>query len=258
MGILNITPDSFADGGLYQDRPGALEKIEEMVKQGADIVDIGGESTRPGSDPVSEEDELGRVMPVIEKAVQYFPELIFSIDTTKYKVARSALEYGVHIVNDVSGLRKEPRFADLCAEFKAGYVLMHSQGNPKTMQQNPAYDDVVSEISEFFEKRINKLRKSGVESIILDPGIGFGKTLDHNVKIVNGLEKFTTFNCPVLIGASRKSMIGQLLNNRPVAERLTGTICVHYQSLLNGSKILRVHDVQEAADSIQIFNSLNS
>jgi dihydropteroate synthase len=258
MGILNATPDSFSDGGEFLDTERALLRIGTMISEGAEIIDVGGESTRPGSDPVSEQEEIRRVIPLLEKAVPLFPDTLFSIDTTKFEVAERALKAGVHIVNDVSGLQKEPRLASLAATFDAGYVLMHSQGDPKTMQINPLYEDVIGDISSFFEEGIQKLKDAGVTSIILDPGIGFGKSLQHNCTIVADLKKFTNFGYPVLMGASRKSMIGQILNKRPVEGRLAGTIAVHYHSLVQGASILRVHDVQEASDSIQVYNSLES
>ena len=258
MGILNATPDSFSDGGEFNDTERALLRIGTMISEGADIIDIGGESTRPGSDPVTEEEETRRVIPLIRKAVQSFPDVLFSVDTTKFSVAKLALEAGAHIVNDVSGLKKEPGLAELCASFGAGYVLMHSQGDPKTMQLDPQYNDVIKEISSFFREGIEQLKRAGAVSIILDPGIGFGKTLHHNCSIVAGLEKFSNFGYPLLMGASRKSMIGQILNDRPVDGRLAGTIAVHYHSLMKGANIIRVHDVQEAADSIKVYNSLES
>lgn len=258
MGILNVTPDSFSDGGEYNHKQAALQRIEEMILQGAEIVDIGGESTRPGSDPVSVDEEASRVLPVLKVAIDRFQDTFFSVDTTKYDVARPALEAGAHIINDVSGLQKEPRFAELCAEFNAGYVLMHSQGDPKTMQNSPEYRDVVSDITDFLCRQIETLEKKGIVSVFVDPGIGFGKTLQHNLKIISGLHKFTKFGYPVLMGASRKSMIGKILEDRPADGRLAGTLAVHYHSLLNGAKILRVHDVQEASDSIQVFNAIVS
>jgi dihydropteroate synthase len=258
MGILNATPDSFSDGGKYLDVDRALDRIHIMIQHGASIIDIGGESTRPGSDPVSVQEEIDRVIPVIEKAISLFSDVEFSIDTTKYEVAKAALEKGVHIVNDVSGLQKEPRLADLCAEFEAGYVLMHSQGDPKTMQQDPQYDDVLQDIFSFFEEKLEELRTKGVRKIILDPGIGFGKTLQHNLRLISGLEIFNKFDLPILIGASRKSMIGAILNGRPTGGRLAGTIALHYHTLMKGADILRVHDVEEASDSIRIFNAIQS
>lgn len=257
MGILNVTPDSFSDGGKYNSMDQALQQIERMIDEGATIIDIGGESTRPGSDPVPEEEELQRVIPVIRQAIQRFPEGFYSIDTTKYRVAKEALECGVHMINDVSGLRNEPRFARLCSEFSAGYVLMHSIDDPKTMQKNPDYDDILSDIEEFFQNGLRALKNEGVVSVMIDPGIGFGKTLKHNVEIIHKLNRFKKFDLPILMGASRKSMIGEILNNRPSNDRLAGTIAVHYQSLINGADILRAHDVKEAMDSIKIFREFN-
>ena len=260
MGLLNTTPDSFSDGGEYLNLNRAVDRIGEMLDEGADIIDVGGESTRPGSDPVSLQEEIDRVIPVLEKAIPLFENAFFSIDTTKYGVAKSALEAGTHIVNDVSGLRKEPRFSSLCSEYDAGYVLMHSLADPKTMQENPSYEnnDVVSELMHFFEEGIGRLNEDGTNAIIVDPGIGFGKTLEHNCTIVAELQKFCKFGYPVLMGASRKSMIGGILNGRPVQGRLAGTLAVHYHSLMNGASILRVHDVQEASDSVKVFAALSN
>lgn len=258
MGILNATPDSFSDGGRFSQVDEALHQIELMISDGATIIDVGGESTRPNADPVSEEEERSRVLPILELALKRFPEVVFSIDTTKFEVARQSLELGVQIVNDVSGLEKEPRFAELCAKFDACYVLMHSQGNPQTMQLNPMYEDVLQDIQSFFDKKIETLLDAGVNQIILDPGIGFGKKLEHNLKLIAQLDTFTKKPFSVLVGASRKSMIGQILDGCPPEERLTGTIAVHYHALMKGAKILRVHDVKEASDSIRIFNAIQS
>ncbi|GAB5410111.1 MAG: dihydropteroate synthase [Balneolaceae bacterium] len=258
MGILNATPDSFSDGGRYSVVSSALDRISIMLKEGASIIDIGGESTRPNADPVSEKEELSRVIPIIEAAVPTFAQALFSIDTTKYQVAKQALDLGVHIVNDVSGLEKEPRLANLCAKYGATYVLMHSKGDPKTMQDNPAYHSVVEEVREFFEKKLEVLKSKGVEKIILDPGIGFGKKLEHNLSLIAHLDKFKKFDFPILVGASRKSMIGKILDDRPTEDRLTGTITLHYHSLVKGAEILRVHDVKEASDSIRIFQAIQS
>lgn len=257
MGILNTTPDSFSDGGQYTTVQQAVDAAGQMLEEGAAIIDIGGESTRPGSDPVSEQEELDRVMPVIEKSVKNFTGALFSIDTTKYRVAEEALKSGVHIVNDVSGLRKEPAFAELCAEYKAGYICMHSQGDPKTMQENPQYEDVIDEIKRFLKVRLVRLKQAGVESVIIDPGFGFGKTLEHNLEIVRRMDEFSELETPVLAGASRKSMIGMILDGRPSDKRLSGTLAVHYHCLMNGASILRVHDVREAVDTIQIFNAIS-
>lgn len=257
MGILNATPDSFSDGGEFVTVNRAIERIGTMLDEGAAIIDIGGESTRPGAEPVSAAEETDRIIPILEKAISEFPEAIFSADTRKPEVAEQALKTGVQIINDVSGL-KEPQLAQLCSSYRAGYILMHTKGDPRTMQKNPVYEDVILEIAGFFADKIRILENAGVSSIVIDPGIGFGKTLQHNLQIIAQLQNFTTFGYPVLMGASRKSMIGRLLESRPSGGRLAGTLSVHYHSLINGAKILRVHDVEEAADSIRIFTALKS
>lgn len=256
MGILNVTPDSFSDGGLYQKPDEALRQIERMVKAGAQIIDIGGESTRPGSEMVSSNEEQRRVLPVIKQAVTQYPDIYFSIDTTKYEVAKVALDAGVHFINDVSGLQKEPRFTELCASYDAGLIIMHSKGEPKTMQKNPDYGDVVSEVAEFLEQACKKAEEDGVKTIITDPGIGFGKNLDHNLSLIRSLNQFTEIGYPVLLGASRKSMIGQITGREDPNDRLAGTLAMHYHGLMQGASILRVHDVQEAIDSILIYNAI--
>ncbi|MBO6522607.1 MAG: dihydropteroate synthase [Balneolaceae bacterium] len=258
MGILNATPDSFSDGGKFNAIASAMDRVHIMLSEGASIIDIGGESTRPNAEPVSEEEELARVIPILKKVIPTFEKAIYSIDTTKFEVAKQALELGVKIVNDVSGLEKEPNLANLCADFDATYVLMHTQGDPKTMQRNPTYKNVTVEVFEFFERKIEVLQSKGVKKIILDPGIGFGKTLEHNLSLIAHLDYFKKIGFPVLVGASRKSMIGKILDDRPENERLTGTIAVHYHSLVKGADLLRVHDVKEASDSIRIFNAIQS
>jgi dihydropteroate synthase len=258
MGILNATPDSFSDGGKYLDHSRAMDRIHLMLKNGAKIIDVGGESTRPGAEPVSVEEEIDRVIPLLEQAIPVFKNATFSIDTTKYEVAKRALEAGVQIVNDVSGLQKEPRLADLCAEFDAAYILMHSQGDPQKMQKNPEYNDVVEDVTVFFEQKIKEAKKRGVHQIVLDPGIGFGKTLEHNLRLIAHLDKFKKFGFPILVGASRKSMIGKILEDRTTEKRITGTIALHYHALMKGANVVRVHDVKEASDSIRIFNAVQS
>lgn len=258
MGILNCTPDSFSDGGTYIDPEHALVHIQSMVQQGATIIDIGGESTRPGSDPVSGEEELRRVLPVLERSIAEFPEVYFSIDTTKYEVALASLRCGVDFINDVSGLRSEPRFLDLCLEFNAGLIIMHSLGNPKTMQENPVYEDVVAEVLNELVLKARKCSTAGIRNIIIDPGFGFGKNLDHNLSLLKHFDTFAESGFPVLAGISRKSMLGQILNGRDASGRLIATICAHFYALQKGARILRVHDVAEAADSIRVFEALNN
>lgn len=256
MGILNVTPDSFSDGGRFLSPDAAVERIGTMISEGAAIIDIGGESTRPGSDRVSAGEEIDRVIPVLEKGITAFPDAFFSIDTTKYGVAEEALRLGVHIVNDVSGLQKEPRLAELCVRSGAALVLMHSKGDPKTMQQDPSYDDVVDEIYGFFVRQSDLARSVGLENLILDPGIGFGKTVQHNLEILRKMDRFRELGHPLLLGASRKSMIGQLLGGRPVDGRLAGTLAVHCHALMAGTHILRVHDIREAKDTIMVYNAI--
>ena len=258
MGILNVTPDSFADGGEYVEPAPALERIGEMVEEGAAIIDIGGESTRPGAEPVSEDEELKRVLPVLEKAIPEYPDTYFSVDTTKLKVAHQALDAGAHIINDISGLTYEPKIAGLCADYGAAYILMHKQGTPQDMQENPTYEDVVADIKHFFIKQMALTEEWGLnrDSIVLDPGIGFGKTLEHNLELLRRLREFRELGRPLLIGASRKSMISKILNGRSVEERLAGTIAVHYHALLEGARILRVHDVRDASDSVEIYKRI--
>ena len=258
MGILNATPDSFSDGGNYNEVDAALRHINKMVSEGAHIIDVGGESTRPGSESIAVQQELDRVLPILEKAIPQYPDTLFSIDTTKYRVAEEALKLGTHIVNDISGLQKEPRLAELCAAYDAGYILMHSQGDPKTMQDNPRYDDVVNDIYLFFREKVDWAKEQGLQHIILDLGIGFGKTLQDNLDLLANLDTFQNLGCPMMVGASRKSMIGDILNGRSVDDRLIGTVAVHYHALLNGATLLRVHDVKEAVDSVKVFEALSA
>lgn len=258
MGILNVTPDSFSDGGRYMHIADAMRRIEEMGFSGAAIIDIGGESTRPGSEPISAQEETDRIIPVFEKAVREFPELLFSVDTTKFEVAEAALNAGAHIVNDISGLQKDPRLADLCAEYSAPLVLMHSRGEPKDMQDDPVYHNLIEEVSDFFKKQSELAKESGEFAIILDPGIGFGKTVEHNLKLIAHLDEFLPLGYHLLVGASRKSMIDKILGGRKAGERLAGTLSLHYHSLIKGVSILRVHDVREASDSIRIYNAIEA
>src|SRR5699024_7079987 len=256
IGIVNITPDSFYDGGRYAVINSALQQLEQMVEAGADIIDIGGESTRPGSEAISDQEEIDRVMPVLEKAMDQYPEMLFSVDTKKYNVAKAALESGTHLINDISGLQNEPRLAGLCAEYDAGFILMHSQGDPKVMQDNPVYDDVVNDLYLFFREKINFANQEGLQNIIIDPGFCFGTTLQHNLRLLRNLDAYIDLGCPIMAAASRKSMIGQLLGDRPTDERLYGTLAVHYHALTKGANILRVHDVQETKDCVRIFEAV--
>lgn len=245
MGVLNVTPDSFYDGGRYAEIESAVGRALQMAEEGADIIDIGGESTRPGSQPVPQEEELRRVLPVIE-AVRARVDVPISIDTTKSRVAEGALQAGACMVNDISGLGFDPRMAEVVAQAGALCCIMHIQGTPQTMQKNPQYTDVVRDISAYFEERLALAERAGIprRNVWLDPGIGFGKTVEHNLQILRRLREFTAFGLPILIGTSRKSFIGKVLGNLPPEDRLEGTAATVAVAILNGANAVRVHDVQ--------------
>ena len=259
MGVLNVTPDSFSDGGEFFSLDRAAAHAEQMIAEGADIIDIGGESTRPGSAFVTEAEELQRVIPVIERLAAKSPVPI-SIDTTKSSVARAAIAAGAEIVNDISGLRFDPLVAEEAAKAKAGLILMHSRGTPKNMQQLPPVDDIVNEVISGLRKSVAEAleREVARESIAIDPGIGFGKTLAQNVELIARLDQLViAFNeCPILVGTSRKSFIGKLLGDAPAAQRLHGTIASVVASILNGAHIVRVHDVKAAVDAVRIADAV--
>ncbi|MCI2426742.1 dihydropteroate synthase [Candidatus Acetothermia bacterium] len=244
MGILNVTPDSFYDGGRYYDRQAAIDRGLNMIAEGADIIDIGGMSTRPGAAPISLAEELARVIPVIE-GLREKTTAILSIDTYRAAVARRGLDSGVSIVNDISALRFDAEMASVVAEYNCNLILMHMQGRPQTMQNNPVYQDVVAEIISFLEERIRAATAMGIdrEQIIIDPGIGFGKRDIHNFEIIRRLNEFRILDCPILIGLSRKSFIGRRLNLTE-EERLEGTIAANAIAIVNGADIIRVHDIQ--------------
>jgi dihydropteroate synthase len=259
MGVLNITPDSFSDGGQFYSADSAVERALQMVAEGADILDIGGESTRPGSAFVSEAEELRRVIPVIKRLTAE-ASIPISVDTTKSAVARAALEAGAEIINDISALRFEPAIADEVVRANAGIVLMHSRGTPKTMQQLPPVKDILNEVVGGLRESIALAHERGVasESIAIDPGIGFGKTAEQNIELIAKLDQlareFADF--PILIGTSRKSFIGKLLDNAPADERLHGTIASIAASVLNGAHIVRVHDVKPAVEAVRVVEAI--
>lgn len=255
MGILNVTPDSFYDGGQYNEVDNALFQVEKMLEEGADIIDIGGMSSRPGAEIISTDEELQRVVPVVEKIAQKFPESIISIDTIKAKVAKDAIEAGGHIVNDISAGQFDSRFYQTVADLGVPYVLMHMNGSPKTMQVNPNYDNVVTHITDFFIQEVGILRGLGVKDIILDVGFGFGKTIEHNYQLLKQLGDFQIFDLPMMIGISRKSMIYKYLNIE-AKDALNGTSVLHLAALQNGGNILRVHDVKAAKEVIQLWQML--
>lgn len=247
MGILNITPDSFSDGGKYYDGKLDLNKIIKdavrMEEDGADFLDVGGESTRPGSENISIDEELERVIPVISELKKNIG-IPISIDTYKSDVAEEALKAGACIVNDISGFKFDEKLPAVTARYNAGCILMHIKGKPKDMQENPVYEDVVKEICDYLSESISIAKKNGIEQIITDPGIGFGKTLEHNLEIIRNLGEFKKLGYPVMFGASRKSFIDKILKT-PVDERLEATIASNTIGIINGANILRVHDVKE-------------
>lgn len=245
MGVLNVTPDSFSDGGRFFDKKTAVAHAIQMVEDGADIIDIGGESTRPSAEPVSEEDEKKRVLPVIDKLAGQIGVPI-SIDTYKTGIARAALDAGAAMVNDISGLSFDPEMAGLAAARKTPVVIMHMQGTPRNMQKNPRYESLIGEITGFLSGRAEAAESAGVaaDRIIIDPGIGFGKTVEHNLEIVKRLKEFTSLGYPVMIGVSRKSFIGKVLGTE-VDERLEGTSAAVACSVIGGASLVRVHDVKE-------------
>ncbi len=257
MGILNVTPDSFSDGGKHFDKDSAIRHAIQMAEDGADIIDIGGESTRPGSDAVDAEEEIKRTMPVIEALAKKI-SLPISIDTYKSEVSRKALEAGASIVNDISGLRFDPRMPDVIAKYKAPVVIMHIKGAPKNMQQNPEYEALIPEIMDYLRESIAIAVRAGIheDKIIIDPGIGFGKTLEHNLEIINNLHEFKLLGKPVLIGPSRKSFIGKIFDNAPTDERLEGTAAAVAISILKGADIIRVHDVKYMARVAKISDAI--
>jgi dihydropteroate synthase len=259
MGILNITPDSFSDGNHFLDPTAAVEQGLRLAADGADILDVGGESTRPGSQSVPPQEELRRVLPVVAELTRRASALV-SVDTTKAEVARHCLDAGAAIINDVTGLRGDPHMPAVAAAYAAGVVVMHMQGTPATMQQNPRYEDVVGEVGAFFEDRLHALAAAGIspEAVCLDPGIGFGKTLDHNLELLANLGAFGRFGRPVCLGVSRKRFIGTVCG-RELRDRDAGSLAVACFAAARGeAQVLRVHDVAPAFDAVQLLNAIDN
>lgn len=259
MGIVNVTPDSFADGGRHFSLEAALAHARHLVAAGADILDVGGESTRPFSEPVPLEEELRRVLPVIE-AIRAELDVPLSIDTYKAEVARRALEAGADIINDISALRFDPDLAPLAAATGAPVILMHMKGTPRDMQTDPRYDDLLGEIKAFLAERRDFALSQGIapQAIVLDPGIGFGKTFAHNLQILNHLDTFLDLGCPLLVGPSRKAFIGHYLGGLPPGERDFGTLAALVAAVLKGAKILRVHNVTAAVQFFTLFQAIRA
>jgi len=253
MGVLNITPDSFYDGGVHDTVADSVTHASSMIAEGASIIDIGGMSSRPGSEVIESSEEVDRIAPVIEGILKNHPEAIISIDTIHSDTARKTLELGAHIVNDISGGRYDEDMIAVVSEYGAPFICMHMQGMPKTMQVEPDYLDVVHDVLQFFVERVSVLREAGVKDVILDPGFGFGKTNEHNYQLLQKLGVFRFLELPILVGISRKSMICRILN-LPAKDALNGTTALHMLALQNGAGILRVHDVKEAKEVVRIHD----
>ena len=265
MGILNVTPDSFSDGGLYFSKNKAVDHALRMQDEGADIIDIGGESTRPGAEVISIKEEIRRVIPVIESLQRKNIKIPLSIDTYKSAAARAAIEAGASIINDISGLKFDRRMPEVVSEHQVPLVIMHIKGTPRNMQKNPVYTALIPEIMDYLREGIEIARKAEIsdDKIIIDPGIGFGKTVEHNLEIIKRLSEFAGFEKPILLGPSRKSFIGKMLGDLPVSERLEGTAAAVAIGIFNGANIIRVHDVKSmvkvarTADAIKRGKILN-
>jgi dihydropteroate synthase len=258
MGIVNVTPDSFSDGGRFLDASVAIAHGEALARQGAALLDIGGESSRPGSMPISTEEEIERILPVIRGLAER-TSVPLSVDTCKAEVARRALEAGAHIINDITALTGDPDMAEVVRRFRAGVVLMHMQGTPATMQVSPTYADVSAEVADFLEARLQAIEELGIArtQVVLDPGIGFGKTMQHNLELLARLDRLGKLGRPVCLGVSRKGFLGRLLN-RPVEERLAGSLAVVCHALAHGTaQIFRVHDVGLTCDALSVFSVLD-
>jgi dihydropteroate synthase len=256
MGVLNVTPDSFSGDSIYHNPEAAVQRARQMVADGADLIDVGGESTRPGAEPVSAEEEMNRVLPVIERLAAEL-NVPLSIDTYKAAVARAAVRAGASIINDITGLRGDPEMVRVAAESHVGLVLMHIQGTPQTMQTQPTYTDLIGEISDYLQGSIELAQQNGVsaERIVLDPGIGFGKTVEHNLQILRCLRAFQRLGRPILVGTSRKSFIGKVLD-LPVAQRLWGTAATVAIAVAHGADIVRVHDVKEMTQVARMTDAI--
>jgi dihydropteroate synthase len=257
MGILNVTPDSFSDGGLFVDKSRAVDRALEMIDEGADFIDIGGESTRPGSSPVPLDTELRRTIPVIEEIAGKITVPI-SIDTYKSDVAKGAIEAGASMVNDISGLGFDAKMPEVISSYQVPVVIMHMKGTPKNMQVSPTYEALMPEIMDYFRMRISHAKKNGIreDMIIIDPGIGFGKSFDHNLEIINNLDTLTLLEKPVLIGPSRKAFLGKILDDAPLDLRLEGTAASVAVSILKGANIVRVHDVREMSRVANVVDAI--
>lgn len=256
MGILNVTPDSFYDGGNYSSDKKILTQVSKMLLEGADFIDVGGYSSKPYASEVSVQEELQRVLPVVRLLIKEFPDVILSVDTFRSEVANACIQEGAAMINDISSGSFDKKMFETVASLQVPYVMMHMQGNPQNMQQNPTYKNLITEIMFFFSKKITELRKLGVNDIVTDVGFGFGKTLEHNYELLKNLEIFKNLEVPILVGISRKSMLNKLLGIT-AKDALNATTAAHTVALLNGANILRVHDVREAVEAIKIVEMVH-
>lgn len=257
-GILNITPDSFYDGGKYTNIKLVKKRITDMISEGADIIDVGAYSSRPNAKHISEKEELQRLIPVLEMINNFFPELIISVDTFRSEIAKLVVEnYGVAIINDISAGNIDDKMLQTVAKLNVPYIMMHMQGTPQNMQINPKYDDLLKEIILFFSEKLKIAKQIGINDIIIDPGFGFGKTIEHNYQLLNELNKLKILDCPILVGISRKSMIYKQLNLQ-AKDVLPASLALNMVALQNGASILRVHDVKETVQVIKVFNKLTT
>ena len=255
MGILNITPDSFYDGGKFKDEKAILNQTEKMLAEGATFIDVGAYSSRPNATHISEDEELKRILPVINVLIENFPEIIISVDTFRSEIAKKAIENGAAIINDISGGNMDDKMFETVAQLQVPYVLMHMLGTPQNMQNKPVYTDVIQELIKFFAEKIFKLHQLKINDIIIDVGFGFGKTNEHNFEILKNLSLFEILDCPILAGISRKSMLHKTLGIS-AKEALNATTSANTIALINGAKILRVHDVKEAVEAIKIVEQV--
>lgn len=256
VGILNVTTNSFFDGGLYTTKRRIKRRIDSMLEDGADFIDVGGYSSRPGATEISEKDELKALLPALEIMSRDYPDVHYSVDTFRSGIAKVAVrDYGASIINDITAFTADKEMPDIISGYRLPYIIMHMQGTPYTMQKNPVYSDVVNDIIKFFAEKIHYLRSIGITDYIIDPGFGFGKTIDHNYTLLKELDSFRIFECPLMVGLSRKSMIYKFLNI-DINKSLNGTTALHMLALINGANLLRVHDVKEAVETIKLYKKM--
>lgn len=256
MGILNLTPDSFFDGGKYKGKDKIMKRVEEMISEGMDLIDVGGMSSRPGAELIPVQEELDRVLPIIEWIRSDFPDLLISVDTIRSKVAKEVIERGAHIINDISGGNLDPKMLETVGAYNVPYVLMHMKGTPASMQEAPVYEDLLLEVFDYLLAKIDACKKANIKDVIVDPGFGFGKTIPHNYTLLRNLQEFARLDCPILVGLSRKSMIYKVLGG-DASTALNGTTALHMMALENGANLLRVHDVKAAKEALILWQTLN-